>query len=135
MKHYNPTEEQNQAAQERRERFTNLVKQIADLTAEQRAQLSSKMLVTTCEGRTLSFTNQMLVALQHDGATVVGGFQQWRRMGRAVSKGQHGISIWIPREPKKHEDKQPGEVSSKELEIRFFMGTVFDISQTQEIEH
>jgi hypothetical protein len=133
MRHQ-PTDEQKQAAQERREKFNSLVKQVAGMSDEQRAALSNKVMVATAEGHVLSVTNQILIAMQRESVTLVGGFQQWRKQGRYVRKGEHGMSIWIPRMPKEDEGKQPSEISSKELEVRFFMGTVFDISQTAEGE-
>ena len=82
--------------------------------------------ITTIEGRRLSIFNSCLVLSQRP-ATIVGGFQQWRRAGRIVHKGEHGIAIWIPTgteaEPD-HEDERQ----------RFILGTVFDITQTDEIK-
>lgn len=119
-----PTESQQQAKAERREKFAQLVKQVADLTDEQRAELASKMFVTTCEGHTLSTTNQMLVALQFGEATIVGGFNQWKAHGRTVKRGEHGIMIWIPKT--KREEDEPRETPEY-----FFTGYVFDVSQTE----
>lgn len=84
--------------------------------------------VVTCEGRALSATNTMLCLMQLPGVSMVGGFKQWIRQGRAVMKGQHGVSIWIPCAGRKSED---GEA---EGEMYFTSGTVFDISQTAAIE-
>jgi len=67
--------------------------------------------------------------------TIVGGFQQWREQRRAVRKGESALAIWIPRKDKEDPNRQPGEISSPDLkEMQFFMGNVFDISQTQPIE-
>lgn len=128
---FNLTPEQRQTTEERRKKFVALVKQVADLSDEQRAALAAKILVRTVEGHMLSVTNQMLVALQFENPTFVGGFQQWRKAGRCVRKGEHGICIWIPKEKKEDPNKKPGEISSNE-HPNFFMGTVFDISQTEE---
>ena len=93
-------------------------------------------LATTIEGHVLSPTNQMLIAYQSIGqqsATVVGGFHQWLKAGRCVTKGQHGYAIWVPIGKK---DKANGtntdKPASNDDKAGFILGTVFDISQTQE---
>lgn len=128
-------EQQKLAAKERREKFAKIYRDIANLPADERVSLASRMLCTTCEGHTLSPANQMLVAYQFPQSTMVGGFHQWRKIGRCVRKGEHGISIWIPRAEPKDENKQPGEMSAKDLQSPgFFVGTIFDISQTDQIQ-
>lgn len=129
----NITPEQKQKAIERREKFRALVRQVAAMPDADRAAMIDRIgAVVTCEGRALSLTNTMLlsyaVSRGFNGGRVsmVGGFQQWIRQGRAVAKGQHGINIWIPIAGKKDSDEED--------ETHFIMGTVFDVSQTQEIE-
>jgi len=119
------TEEQKAATAERRAKFGELVRQVTAMTDEQRQQLAARIMVTTVEQHTLSMHNQILVALQAPSATIVGGFQQWRAQGRKVSKGQHGIAIWIPKKEKKDDTGEEGEIKT------FFMGYVFDITQTE----
>jgi hypothetical protein len=122
------TEEQKAKSSARRERFRVLVKQVAAMTDDQRQAIIQRAgAVVTCEGRALSPTNTMLCLMQFPGVSMVGGFKQWLRQGRCVAKGQHGISIWIPCAGKKSED------STEEGETYFTSGTVFDISQTEEI--
>lgn len=132
------TPAQQEAAKLRRERFKGIVKQIAAMDATQRAFLASKGVLATCEGRTLSPCNQMLIAMQCPDATIVGGFRQWKAQGRSVRKGEHGHMIWVPLlrgdSDTASDTPQPsdmdGEATSER--IRFIIGTVFDISQTQE---
>jgi antirestriction protein ArdC len=79
-----------------------------------------------------------------EGATVVGGFQQWKRMGRMVRKGEKGLAIWFPRMRAAADDGgerrlvagvSDGEDDDGEkMEMKFMLGTVFDISQTEEVE-
>lgn len=129
-----PTVEQKAAVAERRAKFRALVARIAKMTDEEKIALTSGMLVTV-EGHTLSFKNQLLVALQLPGASVVAGFRQWIRAGRCVKNGQHGAVIWIYTGSK--ETEAGCEPSDAEVEnggsMRFVTGTVFDISQTEEI--
>ena len=97
------------------------------LSEDQRQEIAAKMGATTIEGRVLSPVNQCLVYTQFPTATVLGGYQQWRRAGKQVKKGSQGIGIWIPTRKKAEED-------GEEEKTRFFMVSMFDISQTEEME-
>lgn len=125
------TDEQRAKSDERKARFRAMVKQVADMTDAQRDTLAAKMIgVINCEGRTLSPRNCCLVAMQCPTATIVGGFQQWIKQGRAVRKGETSISIWIPtaRARKNEDGEKIGE------DTGFICGAIFDISQTEAIE-
>lgn len=132
-----PTEEQRAIAKERRERFRAIVQKIGKMTEEERGELARRIpVIATCEGHTLSLHNQCLLALQCPSATLVGGFRQWKKQGRAVKKGEHGHMIWVPSVQGEIsiDIPQPGEIDESERrELRFLMGTVFDISQTAEM--
>lgn len=137
------TEEQKAAKQARRDKFTALWKQVGKMPELERVQLANKLGIVTCEGHELSLANTMLVALQLPGASIVGGFRQWIKHGRAVMKGQHGAMIWVPTGGKKNDTPLDGSTSNSavadgqptsENDTRFIIGTVFDIGQTQEIE-
>ena len=132
MKRYCSPEEQA-ARDTRRAAFRKMAKQVADMSPEARAALAQRIPVANVEGHTLSLHNQCLIALQCPTATLVGGFAQWIRAGRAVRKDEHGYMIWVPLKPREDPNKRDGETSSAE-ELRFMPGTVFDVSQTQEIE-
>lgn len=114
---------------ERRTRIYNLAREVSKLTPEQRIELSSKCMVTTIEGRSLSLTNQCLIARQIPSATIVGGFRQWLRAGRCVMKGQHGACIWVPCGNKEKASDGEGVIVER---TGFILGTVFDVSQTAE---
>lgn len=131
-----PTEEQKAKTAERREKFRGLWKQVADMPELQRIQLANKFGLRTCEGHELSLCNSCLVCLQNPGASVLGGFRQWLKVGRAVRKGEHGCMIWIPSTRKVAAPEGTAEPVNGEAtdETRFFIGTLFDISQTQEVE-
>lgn len=121
------TPEQLAATRARREQFSAIIKTVAKMTDEERNALAQKCLAVNTEGKTLSLTNQMLIAYQRPGATVVGGFAQWLKQGRCVRKGEHSIAIWVPKNlPKENKE------GNTEARLAFFMGTVFDISQTEE---
>lgn len=131
------TPSQIAARDARRDKFRKLCKQVADMSEEQRATLAASMPgIATCEGRVLSLHNVYLIALQCPGATIVGGFKQWQKVGRAVHKGEHGLMIWVPAGVRKGEPEQtaPAEGETESGDLRFIMATVFDVSQTHEIE-
>ena len=97
------------------------------LSEDQRQEIAAKMGATTIEGRVLSPVNQCLIYTQYPNATILGGYQQWQRTGKQVKKGSQGIGIWIPTRKKAEED-------GEEEKTRFFMVSMFDISQTEEME-
>lgn len=73
-----------------------------------------------------SFGNTMLIFLQNPQATMVKGFQEWKRDGRYVKKGEKAIKILAPI-IKNNEDKS--EEKEKEI-VGFRYVNVFDVSQT-----
>jgi hypothetical protein len=131
------TEEQKAKAQERRNAFKDIVKKVAALSEEARAEIAARTMITTCEGHALSVHNNCLIAAQGgESLTLVGGFRQWLKQGRGVKKGEHGYAILFPRE-KKNGDGAKDQLTQEEAEkpeIRFLIGYVFDISQTMEVE-
>jgi len=137
------TPDQIAARDERRAKFRNICKQVAQMGETERLTLAAKMPgILTCEGHELSFHNVCLLALQCPSATIIGGFRQWIKQGRAVMKGQHGSTIWAPINGRPYPGTNTGrpdqftkyEYPDEPDETRFIMASVFDISQTQEIE-
>ena len=114
----------------RRARFREMCKKIDAMTDAERKALSDKILVTTVEGHALSMHNQCLIAFQRDGVTLVGGFVQWKKAGRVVKHGEHGMMIWCATSARK-EEKAEAEAEGEEAKPGFIMGTVFDVSQTE----
>lgn len=77
-----------------------------------------------------SLGNAIMIGFQKPNATHVAGFRTWKRLGRYVKKGEHGIAIMAPiiYRKKKSEDSNK---ESKDEEVRTFKTVyVFDISQT-----
>src|SRR5262249_40225858 len=91
-----PTAEQKAKAAERRERFQALARMVSAVPADARAALAMRAGIRTIEGRELSIFNQCLLVNQLATASIVGGFQQWKRAGRSVVKGARGLAIWVP---------------------------------------
>lgn len=78
-----------------------------------------------------SFRNLMLILSQREDATHVAGFNQWKKLGRFVKKGEKGIGILAPCRYKQAVEDENGE--KREVpDIRGFKVVhVFDISQTE----
>jgi hypothetical protein len=112
----------------RRAKMRELASQVSKMTDAQRQQLAARFSGVTIEGRSLSFHNQCMLAMQLPSATIVGGFRQWIKAGRCVKKGQRGSYIWIPLGPK----DDNGNIDMSD-EKRFMLAPVFDISQTAEL--
>jgi len=124
------TPEQRAQAEQRRNRFRGLARQIAAMGPEARAEFAARVNPTTVDGHPLSVHNACLLAAQLASVTLVGGFRQWRRAGRHVRKGEHGLALWVPRGTPKSEPNDP-EADSEVEGVRFLIGTVFDVSQTE----
>lgn len=72
-----------------------------------------------------SFGNCMLIARQFPTATMVSGFNAWKKRGRMVKKGEKGICILAPLIRKKEDQQEDTEV------FGFRAVHVFDVSQTE----
>ncbi len=114
---------------DRQARIKTLRDKLKSLTPEQRQALVDRGIITTIEGRTLSLHNTIMVYLQCNGnkPTVVGGFKQWLKAGKAVKKGEHGYTIFFP----VGEKDDIGNIITAD---KFYTATIFDIAQTHDIE-
>ena len=122
------TPAQQAATEARRQQLRDVAKMIAALSEEERLALAARLSVVTCEGRSLSTYNACMVASGCPDATIIGGFQQWRRQGRQVRQGEHStMSIWAPKAAREHEDGTAPD------ERRFVLVAMFDIRQTEEL--
>ena len=94
-----------------------------------------------------SVNNTMLIYMQRPDATLVAGFQKWKKQfERHVKKGEHGITIIAPTPYKKEIEEMKSDpdtqapildvdgrvvMEEKEIEIPMFRPVkVFDVSQT-----
>lgn len=117
-----------QYRQEKRERIKQIRSAISLMSQDQRQALADKFGIVTVEGHPLTSHNQcFLVSQSPINFTVVGDFQQWKKAGRIVRKGEHGFLILVPSKQKEN------EVISDDQDVFFFTATVFDISQTDSI--
>lgn len=127
------TEQQKAERDARREKFKALWKQVAAMPQDQRVALSHKYGFRTVTGHALSPGNQMMIALQLPTASVLGGFRQWIKAGRAVRKGQHGAMIWVPTGGQSADTTPLSDEVTEGADVRFIVGTVFDIGQTEDL--
>ena len=115
---------------DKKQKISKIIKQLADLPAERREELSSRLGIINPEGHLLTPRNQCLIYFQNIdniSISVVAGYKQWQKFQRQVKKGSHGFLIAVPSGQTKQEgDEEPGDVY-------FFYKTVFDISQTEEL--
>lgn len=112
----------------KKEKLAEIRTALKNLTEQERAKLVQTTGVVTIEGRPLSEYNNLMIAVQNPHSTIVGGYQQWRKAGRQVMKGQVGIAIWVP----SVKASKPEQAENVE-DVNFFSATVFDITQTQEV--
>jgi antirestriction protein ArdC len=82
---------------------------------------------------TYSFWNTLAILRARPDASRLAGFQQWRRLGRHVRKGEHGIAILAPilRTVEQAEpDDAGGSAESGRRCVGFKVVYVFDFAQT-----
>jgi len=80
---------------------------------------------------TYSFHNIMLILSQRPEATKVAGFHTWRKLGRAVQRGEKGIAIFAPMVLKPKEDESQSGEKDESPRLRFRVVHVFDVAQTE----
>jgi len=97
-------------------------------------------LATMARFHRYSLGNTLLIMVQSPEATHVAGFATWLKLGRAVRKGEKGIAILVPIRPKAQaeDEKEKPDAKAKakdgeedERPVRFKVGYVFDVSQTE----
>lgn len=128
------TPEQEAAAKERRERIQGFARAVAQMTPDQRQAMIDKAGgdIRNLSGHPLSVKNSCLILWQRRDATIVAGFRQWLKAGRAVRKGETGVSIRIPL--KSGDKDSDGDGASEDAlsgGLHFGVATVFDICQTE----
>ncbi len=116
--------------QQKKEKIISIRKKLSEMPEEQRNALAEKFGIVTVEGHPLTAHNQcFLVAQSEINFTIVGGFQQWKKAGRIVRKGEHGFYIFVP--SKQKDDPPDNTEIQNEDDVHFYTAVVFDISQTE----
>lgn len=80
-----------------------------------------------------SFRNALLIAVQNPDATHVAGFHKWKKLKRAVKKGERGIAILAPMVTREREEQRASQHGDYESNLvrGFKVAYVFDVSQTE----
>lgn len=101
------------------------------------------MLNVMAHANNYSLNNTILIVAQKPNATQVMGFNDWRKMGRSVSKGEKAIKILAPYMKETEMEKIDPATSKPVLKegkpviekvkfpVGYFQVNVFDVAQTQ----
>lgn len=113
---------------DRQSKIKELRSKLASLNQDQRNAIAQRGIITNLDGHILSLHNTILVHLQASNFTpsVVAGFNQWIKQGKAVKRGEHGMMIFFPVGNKNDDDQVISPTN-------FYTATVFDISQVMGI--
>lgn len=97
-RHQPPTAEQRaQWDSDRQTKLADLHKRItAEVSTLTQGEQWRQWLGFAANFHTYSFLNTLAIQMQRPDATWVAGFSQWKKMGRNVRKGEHGIAILAP---------------------------------------
>ena len=125
------TAEQKEAAAARRAGIKQLCAIVKALPVEKRVLLAASYGIRNPEGRELSPFNQCLLVHQNSSVSIVGGFQQWKKLGRSVKKGERALAIWVPCGKQAEGANEAAADPDTENDRFFILGNVFDITQTE----
>lgn len=116
-----------------RKRIDESLDRLATALENGQSETLKKYLAVMGRFHRYSLGNQLLIAMQRPDATQVAGFHAWKRLGRWVKAGEHGIAIVAPMVRKVRPVHEPDEkaLSAAREHIVCFKGCrVFDIAQT-----
>jgi antirestriction factor ArdC-like protein/uncharacterized protein DUF6782 len=124
------------SAEDRAERTRELLGQLeTELTTLTDSDAWKRYLAMQGRLHKYSFGNCLLIGMQCPDATHVAGYQTWRQLGRQVRKGEKGIRIMVPYVFRKSAEPTAGADADQEEAdnsyVRFGVGHIFDISQTE----
>jgi hypothetical protein len=125
------TAEQKEAAAVRRAGIKQLCAIVKALPIEKRVLLAASYGIRNPDGRELSPFNQCLLVHQNSSVSIVGGFQQWKKLGRSVKKGERSLAIWVPCGKQVENAGEAGANPDTDNDRFFILGSVFDITQTE----
>lgn len=93
-----------------------------------------KYLDTMAKFHDYSPTNCLLIRIQNPNASMVAGYQSWKKnFHRQVQKGEQGMKIFapVPYKGKVRKRNDQGQIEEEEVDkLAFRLATVFDVSQT-----
>ena len=112
-----------------RKRIDESLEQLATALENGQSETLKRYLAVMGRFHRYSLGNQLLIATQRPDATQVAGFHAWKRWGRWVKAGEHGISIVAPIVRKQRQDDEANEEQRRRV-VCFKGCRVFDVSQT-----
>ena len=114
---------------------SSCLEELNEALKDGKSQAMENYLSYIAKFHTYSANNTFLIQSQCPHATIVAGYEKWQELGRQVQRNEEGIAIIKPRESKRlvEVENEQGEIEQKEVKKRtgFFIGHVFDISQTK----
>lgn len=121
-------EEKTEFVAKKKARIAEIRAMLLSMTDEQRKQLlEDNGVIVTIEGHKLTDHNTIfLISQSEKNISVIGGFKQWMKAGRAVKKGEKSLLIFVPSLKKEAEP-----TSTAPEDVFFLTANVFDISQTE----
>jgi hypothetical protein len=116
-----------------KERLAAAIDELANETdATRQSEMFKSYLTFQANFHHYSYVNQMMILSQREDATLCAGFKSWNKVGRRVKKGAKGIAIWFPSKRLISSERPDGEDETlKDYETRFYIGYVFDVSDTE----
>ncbi len=124
----------NDKAKELRKQIDDSVDRLAKAVDDVRASDTFKQYLNVqARFHSYSWRNGWLIFMQCPNASRVAGFATWKKIGRHVRKGEHGIMIFAPCPFKKEVERESGDT---EVESGMFFRPVyvFDLAQTEGAE-
>ncbi len=129
-------------AQNLLESISGYVDDLAHCTDAVRLSDAVQNFLTACARfHRYSWNNMLMIMLAQPDARHVAGFQTWKKLGRFVKRGEHGIAILVPillrskvQAEVRAEDaasKSGQEPATPASRVGFKVGYVFDVSQTE----
>jgi hypothetical protein len=116
----------------------NAIEELTAALEQGRSESLLRYLQVMAKFHHYSFGNTLLIHWQRPDATHVAGFHAWKKLGRSVIKGEHGIGILAPMVSRVKRDTQPeqddqaeGALNARSSLRGFRVVHVFDVSQTE----
>ena len=108
------------------------IAQLNEALRNGKSETLNQFLETVARFHRYSLNNAILIAAQQPDATRIAGFHAWKKFGRCVRKGEHGIAIFAPMSRSKdHDERETSTSEGKKSVFGFRIAYVFDVSQTE----
>ncbi len=109
----------------------NALADLVSLLEQGKSEALTDYLATMARFHHYSWGNALLIHLQRPDATHVAGFHTWRKLGRIVKRGEHGIAILAPMLFRRKPEEQTDPEALPKALRGFRVVHVFDVTQTE----